>query len=82
LVEDATESGGENCPGRKERDHRQNVGFYCQARRAYPSATLGAWRKAILLWHSRGCDSYVYFDNDQKSAAPMDALALCRLLAA
>lgn len=47
----------------------------------YPSATLRAWRKSIRLWQSRGCDSYVYFDNDEKSAAPMDALALCRLLA-
>jgi uncharacterized protein YecE (DUF72 family) len=47
----------------------------------YPSAVLGAWRKSIRRWQGRGCDAYVYFDNDQKSAAPLDALALCRLLA-
>ena len=47
----------------------------------YPSATLLAWRKSILRWQCGGYDSYVYFDNDQKSAAPMDALALQRLLA-
>ena len=46
----------------------------------YSSAKLRSWRKMILLWHSSGCDSFVYFDNDQKSAAPLDALALCRLL--
>ena len=32
LVEDATESRGKDRPGRKERDRRQNVGFYRQAR--------------------------------------------------
>jgi uncharacterized protein YecE (DUF72 family) len=47
----------------------------------YPAATLGAWQKSIRLWQNRGCDSYVYFDNDQNSAAPLDALALRRLLA-
>jgi uncharacterized protein YecE (DUF72 family) len=46
----------------------------------YPSATLNAWRKSIVQWERRGCDIYVYFDNDQKSAAPLDALALRRLL--
>jgi uncharacterized protein YecE (DUF72 family) len=39
------------------------------------------WRKSIQAWHGELCDVYVYFDNDQKSAAPMDALALLRLLA-
>jgi uncharacterized protein YecE (DUF72 family) len=47
----------------------------------YPAATLGAWCKSIVRWRRKGCDCYVYFDNDQKSAAPMDALALSRLLA-
>ena len=46
----------------------------------YPSTTLTAWRKSISLWRRRNCDVYVYFDNDQKSAAPMDALALRGLL--
>ena len=47
----------------------------------YSRATLAAWRKAIQAWQQRDCAVYVYFDNDQKSAAPMDALALLRLLA-
>ena len=47
----------------------------------YSRATLAAWRKSIRTWQQSDCDVYVYFDNDQKSAAPMDALALLRLLA-
>ena len=47
----------------------------------YSRATLAAWRKSIRTWQQSGCAVYVYFDNDQKSAAPMDALALLRLLA-
>jgi uncharacterized protein YecE (DUF72 family) len=47
----------------------------------YSRATLAAWRTSIQLWQQSNCDIYVYFDNDQKSAAPMDALALLRSLA-
>jgi uncharacterized protein YecE (DUF72 family) len=47
----------------------------------YSRATLAAWRKSIQLWQQSDYDVYVYFDNDQKSAAPMDALALLRSLA-
>jgi uncharacterized protein YecE (DUF72 family) len=47
----------------------------------YSRATLAAWRTSIQLWQQSNCDVYVYFDNDQKSAAPMDALALLRSLA-
>jgi uncharacterized protein YecE (DUF72 family) len=46
----------------------------------YSRATLAAWGKSIQAWHGDLCDVYVYFDNDQKSAAPMDALALLPLL--
>jgi uncharacterized protein YecE (DUF72 family) len=46
----------------------------------YSSAALSGWRQSILPWRRDGCDIYVYFDNDQKSAAPKDALALVRLL--
>ena len=28
----------------------------------------------------KGCDVFVFFDNDQKSAAPMDALKLKQML--
>ena len=39
----------------------------------YSAATLAAWRQKIARWRARGHDVYVYFDNDQKSAAPLDA---------
>jgi uncharacterized protein YecE (DUF72 family) len=42
----------------------------------YSPATLSKWHKAIKAWRSRGFDVYVYFDNDQKSAAPLDGLRL------
>ncbi len=46
----------------------------------YPVPTLSSWAKRIRSWRKQGCDVYVYFDNDQKSAAPVDALSLQRLL--
>ena len=46
----------------------------------YSRATLAVWGKLIQAWHGDLCDVYLYFDNDQKSAAPMDALALLPLL--
>ncbi|MGJ5207580.1 DUF72 domain-containing protein [Bradyrhizobium sp. HKCCYLR20261] len=46
----------------------------------YPDTTLGAWAKRIRAWSAHGIDVYVYFDNDQKSAAPADALRLRRQL--
>jgi uncharacterized protein YecE (DUF72 family) len=47
----------------------------------YPAQTLSEWALRIRSWKKQGCDVYVYFDNDQKSAAPADALKLQRLLA-
>ena len=46
----------------------------------YTSETLTGWAKRIRSWKKQGCDTFVYFDNDQKSAAPADALKLARLL--
>jgi uncharacterized protein YecE (DUF72 family) len=46
----------------------------------YPASELADWAKRIRSWKRQGCDVYVYFDNDQKSAAPADALKLRRLL--
>jgi uncharacterized protein YecE (DUF72 family) len=46
----------------------------------YRGATLADWAKRIRSWKKQGCDVYVYFDNDQKSAAPSDALKLKLLL--
>lgn len=45
----------------------------------YAEFTLGQWAVRIRAWRKR-YDVYVYFDNDQKSAAPADALKLRRLL--
>jgi uncharacterized protein YecE (DUF72 family) len=46
----------------------------------YTAATLRQWAKRINAWKKQGCDVYVYFDNDQKSAAPADALRLREFL--
>jgi uncharacterized protein YecE (DUF72 family) len=51
-----------------------------QYRGRYSAATLRRWVHHIRSWRRQGCDVYVYFDNDQKSAAPFDALALMRLI--
>ena len=44
------------------------------------AGALADWAKRIRSWKSQGCDVFVFFDNDQKSAAPMDALKLKQLL--
>jgi uncharacterized protein YecE (DUF72 family) len=46
----------------------------------YRPATLRAWAARIKSWKKQGCDVFVYFDNDQKSAAPLDALKLKQLV--
>jgi uncharacterized protein YecE (DUF72 family) len=46
----------------------------------YRSQTLSKWATQIKSWKKQGCDVFVYFDNDQKSAAPADALKLKQLL--
>ncbi|WP_398471134.1 DUF72 domain-containing protein [Tardiphaga sp.] len=46
----------------------------------YAAKTLQQWTVRIKSWRKQGCDVFVYFDNDQKSAAPADALKLRRLL--
>lgn len=42
----------------------------------YPERTLRAWADDIRKWKRQRRDVYVYFDNDQKSAAPRDAARL------
>jgi uncharacterized protein YecE (DUF72 family) len=54
-------------PGGRYKDH-------------YAAASLRQWARRIKAWNRQGCDVYVYFDNDQKSAAPADALRLRQLL--
>ena len=46
----------------------------------YPAATLRKWSRRIRAWHREGRHVYVYFDNDQKSAAPADARRMIALL--
>jgi uncharacterized protein YecE (DUF72 family) len=47
----------------------------------YRRAQLAQWADRIRSWKRQGCDVYVYFDNDQKSAAPADARELLQILA-
>jgi uncharacterized protein YecE (DUF72 family) len=54
-------------PGGRYKDH-------------YSPETLAEWSTRIRSWREQGCDVFVYFDNDQKSAAPADALKLRELL--
>ena len=42
----------------------------------YSPKVLRRWAREIETWHRERRDVYVYFDNDQKSAAPADAAAL------
>jgi len=46
----------------------------------YPQRTLSEWARRIRSWKKQGCDVFVYFDNDQKSAAPADAKSLRELM--
>jgi uncharacterized protein YecE (DUF72 family) len=47
----------------------------------YRTTTLRQWALRIRGWKRQRCDVFVYFDNDQKSAAPRDAIRLKALLA-
>ena len=47
----------------------------------YRPDALADWARRIKSWKRQGCDVFVYFDNDQKSAAPADAGRLKRLMA-
>jgi uncharacterized protein YecE (DUF72 family) len=47
----------------------------------YDGRTLGSWARHIAEWRRQRRTIFVYFDNDQKSAAPADAKRLIALLA-
>ena len=47
---------------------------------SYGDETLRNWAERISAWRAEGRAVYCYFDNDQKSAAPLDALRLKALL--
>jgi uncharacterized protein YecE (DUF72 family) len=46
----------------------------------YPEKTLRAWARHIVRWRRQRRTVYCYFDNDQKSAAPKDAMRLIALV--
>jgi uncharacterized protein YecE (DUF72 family) len=46
----------------------------------YSDASLRDWARSIRRWRRQGRSVFCYFDNDQKSAAPRDALRLMRML--
>lgn len=46
----------------------------------YPDKTLRSWARDIRKWTRQRRTVFVYFDNDQKSAAPKDAQRLVELL--
>jgi uncharacterized protein YecE (DUF72 family) len=48
----------------------------------YPDATLRKWARRLIAWQREQRRVHVYFDNDQKSAAPHDARRLIHLLEA
>jgi uncharacterized protein YecE (DUF72 family) len=41
---------------------------------------LAAWAKRVRAWIVQGYNVFVFFDNDQTSAAPIDALKLKQML--
>ncbi|MPZ86137.1 MAG: DUF72 domain-containing protein [Actinophytocola sp.] len=47
----------------------------------YPDEALDEWAARIRGWAADGVDTYAYFDNDAKVAAPRDAMALAARLA-
>lgn len=48
----------------------------------YSERVLKTWARRIVGWRRDGRDVFVYFDNDQKSAAPTDAAKLQAMVAA
>ncbi len=47
---------------------------------SYPGARLRRWAEAVVAWRAERRQVFVYFDNDQKAAAPKDARRLIRLI--
>jgi uncharacterized protein YecE (DUF72 family) len=48
----------------------------------YPLKTLRKWAEDAATWKKQRREVYVYFDNDQKSAAPLDAQRLLEMVSA
>jgi uncharacterized protein YecE (DUF72 family) len=47
---------------------------------SYSAKTLRCWAEAMLRWQAERREVFVYFDNDQKAAAPRDARRLMRMI--
>jgi uncharacterized protein YecE (DUF72 family) len=47
----------------------------------YSDRTLQKWANEACRWQAQRRDVFIYFDNDQKSAAPLDAARLVELIA-
>jgi uncharacterized protein YecE (DUF72 family) len=47
----------------------------------YTDAELDEWARKLASWHALGLDTYVYFDNDAKVQAPVDAKRLTQRVA-
>jgi uncharacterized protein YecE (DUF72 family) len=47
---------------------------------SYSTKTLRRWAEAVLRWQAERREVFVYFDNDQKAAAPRDARRLLRMI--
>jgi uncharacterized protein YecE (DUF72 family) len=47
---------------------------------SYPAGTLRRWADAVMAWQAERRDVFVYFDNDQKAAAPRDARRLMAMI--
>ena len=56
------------------------IELFMSSENAHDAEALAEWSHRIGSWKKQGCDVFVYFDNDQKSAAPADALKLRLLL--
>ncbi len=48
---------------------------------SYSARTLQGWADAVLQWRTKNLQTFFYFDNDQKAAAPRDASRLMALIA-
>ena len=46
----------------------------------YPERTLSVWAARLHAWRDEGRAVFCYFDNDIKSAAPMDAVRLIEMI--
>jgi uncharacterized protein YecE (DUF72 family) len=58
------------------------TGTACEgAQGSYSVRTLRRWADATLTWQAQRREVFIYFDNDQKAAAPRDAERLTRMIA-